>query len=197
MSYPYPRGRREIFCVGGIFDDFSDTALSATKWFDTFTAGNVVKSFVSAPGGAGGNALRLLGTIGNGIGLAGCGTVGPFPNKSGLYYVSPLNPYLWKMKAEFRMYIHDDEPDAGNLLSHSAGFCLDGAVNCILLLTRREPMYYSMWLIKEWELVQALEPLGNKLMWFMMRLGQELWILGTIYGLNGNMIGTSIRIGKK
>lgn len=129
MTYPYPRNRRRIFALGGIFDDFADTTKSPTKWFETWSGSNVAKSFVSAPGGAGGNALRLLGTVGNGIGLAACGTVSPFPNKSNLYYISPINPYQWKMKAEFRMYIHEDEPDATNVLSHSAGFCLDGAVN--------------------------------------------------------------------
>lgn len=124
----YPRNRKRIFCVGGIFDDFSDVTKSPTKWFETWTGSNVAKSFVSAPGAVGGNALRLLGTIGDGLGMAACGALSPFPNKSSMYYVSPLNPYQWKMKAEFRMRIADDEPDATNHLSHSAGFCLDGAV---------------------------------------------------------------------
>lgn len=128
MSYPYPRQRRKLFCVGGIFDDFSDVIKSPTKWFETWTGSNVVKSFVAAPGGVGGNALRLKGTVADGIGLDACGALAPFPNKSSMYYISPLNPYQWKMKAEFRMRIAEDEPDATNVLSHSAGFCLDGAV---------------------------------------------------------------------
>jgi len=128
MTHLYPREKRQIFALGGVFDDFDDVTLSATKWFNTWTGTNVVKTFPAAPG-LSGNALNLKGTIGDALGLDACGAVGYVQNRSYLYYVSPKNPYQWKMKAEFRMRIADDEVDASNKLSCSSGFCLDGAVS--------------------------------------------------------------------
>jgi hypothetical protein len=128
MVHLYPRQKKRFLTINGIFDDFSNIPHSEIIWQETFGGSNVVWDVVSAPGTVGGNALWIKGTIANGLGLNGCGALSFVPNDSHLYYFPLTSPFFFEMKAEFRMRIADDEADAGNLLSHSAGFILDGAV---------------------------------------------------------------------
>lgn len=126
----YPRQRKQLIALNGIFDDFSDNVFSAARWFNTYTGSQVTTTFVTAPGGIGGYALRLLGTIANGLDpMIAQGGVSPYPNKSKLYYINPGQNLKWSMKAEFRLRIATDQTDSTNKLAHSAGFALDGNVN--------------------------------------------------------------------
>lgn len=128
MAHVYPRNRRRIVAVSGIFDDLHDDLVSEVKWHETYKTGNLAWDVVSAPGGVGGNALWVKGTIGDAIGLAGRGHLSPYPNVSNQYLVPPSQPYRTKARAEFRMRIVDDQSSANAKLSHCASFCLDGAV---------------------------------------------------------------------
>ncbi len=120
------RDRRRIVTVNGVFDDFHDTTYSGAVWEKTIFNSSLTLSFTSAPGGAGGNALRLQGAIAEDTDSRFGGASG-VRNQSYNYTVPPLSPYFWKNKAEFRMYIVNDE-GAGTprRLCHCAGFLIEG-----------------------------------------------------------------------
>lgn len=130
MSYKYPRQRKKLFVFNGIFDDFLDTVFSNTIWAATYKGVLGSHSFVSAPGGAGGNALKLTGTITNSFDIDTTIGVSSYKNESFNYFFSVNAPLVWKVKAEFRLNIESDVTVASstNKLSHCAGFYLDGNV---------------------------------------------------------------------
>lgn len=130
MPYLYPRQRKRLTAINGIFDDFHDSTFSKTNWFETYTGSQLQWDVVAAPGGAGGNALWLKGTINDALSnLDGNTHLSPYPNISKQYYINISKQRKWKMRAEFRLYIVQDQGDGTNQpLSHSAGFILDGAV---------------------------------------------------------------------
>lgn len=129
MTYSYPRQRRRIMAISGIFDDFHNAENSGLRWFETFTSGNVEWGVVAAPGGVGGNALWVKGTIGDALAnLNSRGQLSPYPNTSYQYLNPPNKPFRTKNRAEFRMRIADDQTSPNALLSHCANFVLDGAV---------------------------------------------------------------------
>ncbi len=127
-DYPYPHQRSRILAISGIFDAFTDVDVSKVKWFETWKTGNMQWDVLSAPGGVGGNALWVKGTIGDTIGMQGKGHLSPYPNTSNQYLNPPATPFRIKNRAEFRMRIVQDQSSSGALLSHAAGFVLDGAV---------------------------------------------------------------------
>lgn len=120
------RNRERITTVNGVFDAFDDATYSAAVWEKTIFNSSLTLSFPSAPGGAGGNALRLQGAIAADTDSRFGGASG-VRNQSYNYTVPPLSPYFWKNKAEFRMYIVDDD-GAGTprRLCHCAGFLIEG-----------------------------------------------------------------------
>lgn len=120
------RNRRRIVTVNGVLDDFANITYSSAVWEKTIFNSSLTLSFPSAPGGAGGNALRLQGAIAADTDSRFGGASG-VRNQSYNYTVPPLSPYFWKNKAEFRMYIVNDE-GAGTprRLCHCAGFLIEG-----------------------------------------------------------------------
>lgn len=130
MTFKYPRERRSIVAINGVYDPCQDTSemdrlwdLAGRGWQGSY---GVTYTRVAAPGGIGGFAHFFEGRINNVIQLYGVQSLTPYKDQGFRYYFSPFSPFYWKMTADFRIRIALDQTGDSGVLSASLGFCLDG-----------------------------------------------------------------------
>lgn len=133
MSYEYPRNKKRLIAINGVWDPTVDTDESERFWYGTgfgFQAvwnSGCLWTVETAPGGAGGVAHKLWGRVGSDITKYGVMGISYVPKKGWGTYFSKGNPFQWRIIADFRMYIvSDQDGDATHKLSHCGGFCIDG-----------------------------------------------------------------------
>lgn len=128
----YPRNRRGIVVINGIFDDFSDTTFSATRWFKNSEDSAIATTYPASAGGVGGNSMKIR-CLSQEAEVNTLRTIGgrtPYVNVSNQGFINPSNHFYWKSKAEFRLRIIEDvaTTDSGEKTRCSNGFILDGGV---------------------------------------------------------------------
>ena len=139
MSYLYSRHRKEIITINGGFDPCQDPTTMSEAWDMTGGGWYSGMAFglywtqVVAPGAIGGYAHKFDGTMHGSIGLWGVQGLSLYRNHGFQYYISPYSPYYWKMKAEFRLRIEEDEAGSAGTINGSLGFWLDGNVKTYFL----------------------------------------------------------------
>lgn len=133
MAWVYPRDRKKIIVLNGIWDPMDDQTFSKSLWSKTHNddaTSYVDWDMVSAPGGVGGYAIWIKGEIQNAIKMKGVGGVSCYRALSTMGAIPLLSPYIWNTTIEFRLRIVQDQgsPLSNREVSHSAGFAIDGAV---------------------------------------------------------------------
>lgn len=129
--WPYPRERKRIDVLNGIWDPMDDQTFSKSLWTPTHRSSAYSQwDILAAPGGVGGYALWMKGEVQDNIDMRGVTGVSSFRPEGYLYSVPVLGQYRWKNVIEFRLRIVSDQgsPLAGHECSHSAGFAYDGNV---------------------------------------------------------------------
>ena len=138
-THKYPREKRKIVTINGMFDDFSDIPFSEATWEDTsetaYYTSDLLSEVVAAPGGAGGNALHLKGKVYDEVDtqyrtFKQFTSVAPYRNRSQNVYYGLNSWGKFGVQAEFRLYVVSDyeATSTDEKLAMSAGFCLDGNV---------------------------------------------------------------------